>query len=144
MSEVLLALDVGDARIGVARAEDGMAMAFGRGVVVRSRDDADVAEVKRRAEEEGARRVVVGLPLHSKGGDTATAERVRAFARRLEAAGLEVVFQDERFSTQLAEQQVRAGVARRGKRRDKGRVDEASAILILETYLRRTAGDVGA
>lgn len=137
MSEVILALDVGDARIGVARGDADLAMAFGRGAIRRTGTPADVDEVARLAREEGAARVVVGLPADSRGGDSRQAERIRVFARALEAAGLEVVLEDERYTTRLAERQVRGSGLPQGKRRDKGRVDEASAVLILESHLQR-------
>lgn len=139
MAEVLLALDVGEARIGVARADTDLAMAFGRGVIRRTGGARDVAAVAETVRAEGAARVVVGLPTRSDGRPSKQAERVRAFAGALERAGLEVVLEDERFTTQLAERQVRGSGLPLGKRRDKGRVDEASAVAILETHLRRRA-----
>lgn len=141
MAEVLLGLDVGEARIGVAVAEVGRPFAFGRGVIEARDSDQAVADVVRRAEQEGAGTVVVGLPKRSDGTDSRQTRRVRAFARALEAAGLRVVLEDERFTTQLAARQVRGAGLPRGKRQEKGRLDEASARLILETYLeRRSAG----
>lgn len=133
---VVLALDVGQARIGVARGEEGSPFAFGRGALRRGRQAEDVAAVARLAREEGAARIVVGLPRRTDGKDSKQTQRVRAFARALEAAGLEVVFEDERFTTQLAGRQLAGGPLPRGKRQEKGRLDEASAVLILESYLQ--------
>lgn len=141
MGEVLLGLDVGDARIGAAVGEVGHAFVFGRGAIDASDPDAAVRAVRELAEKEGANRVVVGLPRRTGGGESRQAERVRAFARRLEDAGLDVVFEDERFTSQLAQRQVRAAGLPRGKRQQKGRVDEAAARLILESYLSKAAGD---
>lgn len=141
MGEVLLGLDVGDARIGAAVGEVGHAFVFGRGAIDASDPDAAVRAVRELAEKEGANRVVVGLPRRTGGGESRQAERVRAFARRLEDAGLDVVFEDERFTSQLAQRQVRAAGLPRGKRQQKGRVDEAAARLILESYLSKADGD---
>ncbi len=137
VAETVLGLDVGDARIGVARAEVGMRLAFGRGAIRRSRQTQDVAEVRRLALDEGAARIVVGLPTRTDGRDSKQTQRVRAFARALSDAGLTVEFEDERFTTRIAERQLAGGPLPAGKRRDKGRVDEASAILILESWLGR-------
>jgi putative Holliday junction resolvase len=137
MGEVVLGLDVGDARIGVARGEVGSRLAFGRGAIRRGRQADDVAEVARRAREEGATRVVVGLPTRTDGRDSKQTQRVRAFARALEAAELPVSFEDERFTTRIAERRIAGGPLPAGKRRDKSRVDEASAVLILESWLER-------
>lgn len=135
--EVVLALDVGQARIGVARGEEGSSFAFGRGAIRRTRQAQDVEAVAAVAREEGAARVVVGLPRRTDGADSVQTQRVRAFARALVEAGLEVVFEDERFTTQLAGRQLAGGPLPRGKRQEKGRLDEASAVLILESYLAR-------
>lgn len=137
MAEVVLGLDVGEARIGAAVGEVGRTFVFGRGVIDATPREQAVAEVRALAASEGADRVVVGLPRRTDGAESAQSERVRAFAEALEAAGLQVVFEDERFTTQLAAQQVRAAGLPRGKRQEKGRLDEASARLILESYLAR-------
>lgn len=139
--EVLLALDVGEARIGVARGETDSPLVFGRGAIRRRRPAEDVAEVARLAEAEGAARVVVGLPRRTDGRDSKQTQRVRAFARALREAGLDVAFEDERFTTRVAERQIALGPLSAAKRREKGRVDEASAVLILETHLARLRAD---
>lgn len=138
MDEVLLGLDVGEARIGVARGEIGSQLVFGRGAVPRRGHAETIESIVRLARAEGAARVVVGLPLRTDGADSKQTQRVRSFARALQARGLVVAFEDERFTTKLALNRMREGVASAGKRRDKGRVDEASAVAILESYLRRT------
>ncbi len=138
MAEVVLALDVGEARIGVARGEVGSRLVFGRGALRRGRQAETVAEVASLVLHEGAARVVVGLPRRSDGGDSKQTQRVRAFARALAEAGLTVVFEDERYTTQLADRRRRDGAGNHSSRRDKGRLDEAAAMLILESYLART------
>ena len=136
----LLALDVGEARIGLARGEIGGPFVFGRGALVRSgRLADDVAAVAAAAAAERAVLLVVGLPVRAQGGDSAQTQRVRAFVAALRAAGQAVELLDERFTTALAQRQVAASGLPRRKRREKGRLDEAAAIAILETYLARTA-----
>jgi len=131
----VIGLDVGDARIGVAVAEEGGTLAFGRGWIERKRLEDDVARVLELARREGAARVVVGLPRRTGGEEGAQAAKTRRFARALEAAGLEVRFVDERFTTRVAAR--RTAHLPRKKRQEKGRLDEAAAVAILETYLER-------
>ncbi len=138
MAEAVIALDVGEARIGVARGELGSSFAFGRGYIVRSNLTNDVAAVRARLVAENASRVVVGLPRRSDGGDSAQTRAVRDFAAALQAAGLTVVFEDERYTTQLAGRGLVTSGMRKKKRQEKGLLDEAAAVLILETYLRKT------
>lgn len=137
---MVLGLDVGEARIGLARGEAGLSIAFGRGHLVRRSLAEDVAAVARLAEEEGAARVVVGLPRRTDGADSEQTRRVREFARALEEAGLEVVLEDERFTTQLAGRNLRGSGLPRGRRQQKGLLDEAAAKLIVESYLSRLRG----
>lgn len=138
VAEVILALDVGQSRIGVARGEAGSSFAFGRGFVTRSKQKADVAAIQTLMTRENASLLVVGLPRRTDGKDSPQTQRVRSFARALQDAGLTVVFEDERFSTRIATEGILKSGASKKRRQDKGRVDEASAIVILESYLART------
>lgn len=137
MPAVILALDVGEARIGLARGELGSTFAFGRGFIERSGGAADVEAVVRAARAEGATRIVAGLPTRTDGKDSEQTQRVRDFIAALQRAGLTVEVEDERFTTRLATSQILGSGQKKHRRQEKGRVDEASAVLILETYLRR-------
>jgi putative Holliday junction resolvase len=134
---VVLALDVGEARIGVARGEVGAPFAFGRGFIVRQKLSLDVAAVQALAEAEGAARIVVGLPSNMRGGDSPQTIKVRAFAAALERVGLTVAFEDERLTTRLAAQGLATSGLKKKRRQEKGRLDERAAVLILESYLAR-------
>jgi putative Holliday junction resolvase len=134
----VIALDVGDARIGVARGDMGRPFAFGRGFITRTNLQADVRAVQEAATREDAGIVVVGLPKRRDGTDSPQTQKVRSFAAALEQQGLEVVFEDERFTTKLATRDIAGSGISKRKRQEKGRVDEASAVLILESYLART------
>jgi release factor glutamine methyltransferase len=130
-----IALDVGEARIGFAACDPKGRFVFGRGYYTRSKLEADVNAVKTLLEQERANLIVVGLPLRTDGADSPQTTRVRAFAAALEAAGLLVTFQDERFTTRIATQNL-MGQSKK-KRQEKGNTDEASAVAILETWLQR-------
>ncbi len=137
MAETLLGLDVGDARIGLARADGERPLAFGRGALERRGGARDVEAVVRAAEAEGATLVVVGLPLRTDGTDSEQTRRVRAFAESLTRAGLTVAFEDERFTTRVAHRRLLDAPLGRARRRERGRVDEASAVAILESFVTR-------
>lgn len=146
----VIALDVGHARIGVAAGELGSRFAFGRGAIERRGTRHDVPAVLEAAAREGAATVVVGLPLRLDGSESPQTQRVRAFAEALAAAaagrGLAVVLEDERLTTRIAQRQVGGSALPRTRRQEKGRLDEAAAVLILESYLERTlasGGDAG-
>lgn len=137
---VALALDVGDARIGLAVGEVGSSFAFGRGAIERRGTQSDVLAVLEAAERERATLLVVGLPLLMDGGESHQTARVRDFAAALATRapeGVRVEFEDERLTTKMAERQVARSALPRSKRQEKGRLDEAAAVLILESYLLR-------
>ena len=133
----LIALDVGEARIGVAAGRVGSSFAFGRGYIVRQGLHKDVAAVRELAGQEGAARVVVGLPSRLRGGDSPQTQKVRAFAAELTKAGLTVAFEDERLTTKLASQNLLSSGLKKKRRQEKGRLDEGAAVLILESYLAK-------
>jgi putative holliday junction resolvase len=137
--EIVLALDVGEARIGVARGEVGSPFAFGRGTLPGGDDAATLSRLRELVAVERAGRLIVGLPLRTDGRDSAQTTRVRTLAARLDAVGVPVELVDERFTTQAAQRALRGSGLPRGKRRQKGRLDEASAVLILEAWLARHA-----
>ena len=136
MKQVILALDVGDARIGLARGETGSSFAFGRGFITRTKLGEDIRALKNLMLEENADLLVLGLPKSKDGSDSPQTQKVRAFAKELEKADVMVVLEDERFTTRLASQRLQT--LPKHKRQEKGRLDEAAAVLILESYLAKT------
>jgi putative holliday junction resolvase len=101
----------------------------------------DIAAIKAQMTKEQAQTVVVGLPLKTDGSYSGQTQRVRAFAKDLERAGIQVELQDERFSTKLAQSQLLVTSNKRD-RLEKGLLDAQSAVLILETYLARQAATI--
>ena len=95
--------------------------------------------------QEGASSLVVGLPRRSDGTDSKQTAKVRSFVRELEKRGFEVFLEDERFTTRIATQGITQSGISKTKRQSKGRVDEASAVLILESFLAKLSskGEVG-
>lgn len=139
----ILALDFGQARIGVAVGALGSSFAFGRGVIQRGKQAEDVHAVRAMMRQEGAELVVLGLPIAMQGGQSKQSQRVQAFARALNAAGIPTDFEDERFTSMLAQQHILASGIAKKQRQDKGRVDEGAARLILESYVARQSAHDG-
>src|SRR5258708_12375021 len=101
----LMALDVGEARIGVAVSDATGFLASPYTTLHVSRDEAQTwAAIRRLIDETGAEVLVVGLPISLDGEIHAQARRVQAFAERLkEQIAIPLTFWDERFSTVEAE-----------------------------------------
>ena len=135
----ILALDVGDRRIGAALSDPLGIAATPLPAIDRARVTDAAAAVIALAREREAGAIAVGLPLTLAGDVGHQAAKVRAFVRDLSSrADLPIVTLDERFSTQEAERLLRAG-GRPARSRDRGALDSAAAAVILQAYLDANA-----
>lgn len=135
-NDTILALDVGERRIGVASAH---AVARFPGPLKTIDMSANtVATVQQLVQEQAAGLIVVGLPRNLSGLDTDQTRYVRAFAAQLEAAGLKTAWQDEALTSKKAEQELQS----RGKPYARGDIDALAATYILEDYLRDHPGEL--
>lgn len=131
---MILALDVGEKRIGVALSDESELLASPRGVIQRRSTAQALEAVARAVEETSAGLVVVGLPISFDGQLHAQARRIQGFAGRLRARlRVPVVFADETLSSVRAEEQLRAAGVRPERIRE--RLDAAAAAVILQEYL---------
>ncbi|MFH8249841.1 Holliday junction resolvase RuvX [Microbacterium sp. B2969] len=129
---VRLGIDVGKARVGVARCDpDGM---LATPVETVTRDDASITRVVELAREHEAVELVVGLPISLSGADTPSTADAREFAAALAgASGLPVRLVDERLSTVSAHSALRgSGKTQRQSRRI---VDQVAAVVLLQQAL---------
>lgn len=133
---VILSVDYGDARTGIAVCDKLEFMASPVTVIHERENDRLVARIAEIAKEKRAEKIVLGLPKNMDGSEGFRAEACRAFGAVLsEAANLPVDFQDERLTTVSAHQMLNATDTRGKKRKDL--VDAVSAVIILEDYLRK-------
>ena len=141
----LLALDVGQKRIGLAKT-DGL----GIGVwpiktLWREELKQDLEKIFNLIEDDAIQKIIIGLPLNQNGSDSTQTQKVRAFANQLKKflhqkqKIIPVEFWDERLSSWEAEQNfVEAGI--KIKKR-KELVDAEAACLILRDYLSEKMND---
>ena len=139
-----LALDVGDARIGVALSDESGMFAHPHSTVTRS-GKKTAAEIAALTKETAVSGIVVGVPFELDGTFGEQAEKVDVFVAQLqkellkddELAKVDIHFIDERLTTSLAERIV---VGTKLKNADKrAALDRVSASLILETFLSQQA-----
>ena len=136
---VRIGVDVGKARIGVARCDPHAMLATPVRTVPRG--DGDLAAIADLAAELDAIEVVVGLPLSLSGDTTASTDDAVGFAGRLAAkVTVPVRLVDERLSTVTAQQALRA--AGRNSRASRSVIDQVAAVIILQYALdfERSAG----
>lgn len=132
----LLCLDVGEKRIGVARASAQARLAEPYAALVH--DEAIYRQIARIVDEQQVNRLVVGLPRNLNGQDTMQTEYVRRFANQLknELRTLNIEFQDEADTSRKAEAELMA----RKKAYEKGDIDALAATYILQDYLEQHPG----
>ena len=132
----VLALDVGDSRVGLAISDPTGLLASPLGHV--ERGPTDVQDIIQTAQENEAVAIVVGMPLTLAGESRAQAGKVRQFIRELmSATDIPVDTVDERLSTVQAQRMLTDSDRGQGRRsnRDRGRIDSSAAAVILQAYL---------
>jgi putative Holliday junction resolvase len=130
----ILALDVGQKRIGLAVSDPLGLTAQGLGVLKRKNWDKDLARLQEIASPYQVQEILVGLPRHMDGRLGEQAEEILTLAQALgEALGAKVATWDERLSTVEAERLLITADLSRKRRRQV--VDQVAATLILQAYL---------
>ena len=126
---VRLGIDVGRARIGVARCDpDGM-LAVPVETVPRSESSVD--RLAALATEYEPLEFVVGLPVNLRGDDTASTVDAREFAASIQArTGVAVRLVDERLSTVTANAALRS--SGRTQKNSRSIVDQIAAVVLLQ------------
>ena len=133
MNERIVALDIGDVRIGVAVSDPSRTIASPVEVVTRVGWGPDARKIKAICDRFETAQVLSGLPLNMDGSEGFQAKKVRDLCAQLEKAGLTVFFQDERLSTVTAEDALLEGSLSRAERKTK--VDKVAAAVFLQQWL---------
>jgi len=130
----ILALDIGEKRIGVAVCDDTGTLARPLTTIIRASKREDFERIARLTVEQRAARVIAGYPRSLSGMEGPQAQRVRRYVEALAAAlPLPVEMWDEQYTTVEAIERLRESNRRR--LRDKGQLDAAAAAVILQDYL---------
>jgi putative Holliday junction resolvase len=134
----MLALDMGEKRIGVALCDETQTLAWPLLTLKRASKKEDFARLAALCHEHAIEKVIVGLPKTLRGEDGPQAQRVRRYAADLQAAlNLPIEFWDERYSSVDARERLAASSR---KSRAKGDIDSAAATIILQEYLNAMTG----
>ncbi len=133
----VLGVDLGERRVGVAVSDPTGSIAQPLPTLRRRAGKRmPLATLRDLAEQYEVQGIVVGLPLAPSGDDTEWTRTVRQAASDLERrSGVPVHLVDERFTSKAAERAVRGLGLPKNKREEKGRVDAAAAVLILQSWL---------
>lgn len=131
---VIVGIDFGDARTGIAVCDKYEMMASEAGCIAADSYKKALEAVGERVRELRAELIVVGNPVNMDGSSGWRSDKCKAFARELsELTGIPAEMYDERLTTVSAHKILSENNVR-GKKR-KATVDALSARLILEDYM---------
>jgi len=131
-----LAVDPGTKRVGIALSDPTGTIAQALTTIAAVPVESLAARLADIASEQGAGRVVVGLPRRMDGSYGPEAKAARELADGIrKASGLPVELVDERLTTVAAERSLLEGGVRRAKRRES--IDRVAATMLLQSHLDR-------
>lgn len=128
-----LGVDLGSRRIGVAICDSKGTVATPYATLHRTSDENDARALAEIAGLEGAKTVVLGLPLTLEGLKGDAAMVTEAFAEKLKDAGVRVKLLDERLTTAEADKKMKDRGMKGRQRRVV--VDKMAATVLLQSFL---------
>ena len=129
----VMALDIGTKRIGIALSDYLQVIATPHSTISRTPEENALNQINLIAKENRVQKIVVGIPINMDGSYGSQAEDCKSFAGKIN--GFEIVFEDERLTSEQAEENLRE--RKIDFRKNKSLVDIESACIILEQYLRK-------
>ncbi|MDD6379604.1 MAG: Holliday junction resolvase RuvX [Prevotella sp.] len=132
----ILSIDYGKKRTGLAVTDPLKIIANGL-TTVQTSELFDY--LKSYISSESVEEIVIGRPTQPNGQPSENLGRVEQFVNRWKKAfpGVPIVYYDERFTSVIAHQaMITGGVGKKRRREDKGLVDEISATIILQDYMK--------
>lgn len=132
----IIGLDYGTKRVGIAETDDLKIIASPL-ITVHSKDL--IQFIKDYIIKYDVESIVIGYPKNLDATDTDATKLVNDFVKHLKKKipALNIIMEDERFTSKMASQAMIAGGIKKSKRREKGNLDKVSAALILQSYLTR-------
>lgn len=130
----LLAVDYGTKRTGLAVTDPLQIIATALETVP---THTLMAYIEKYVAENVVDEIVVGMPRQMNGQPSESFVHIKPFVKKLQEKfpSIGVVYQDERFTSVLAQRAIREAGASRTRRQDKALVDRVSATIILQSYL---------
>jgi putative Holliday junction resolvase len=129
-----MGLDIGDKRIGVALSDPEDILATPLTAILRDDDQTAIDKIIELVGTNEVNRIIIGLPYSLSGAQSSQTINTMQFVEKIkDALSIEIVLEDERFSTSVAQRLL--SQSGKKKRKDKGTIDAAAAAYILQGYL---------
>ena len=131
---IIMSVDLGKARTGIALSDNSESFAFPKTVITEYNSEKLVDKICNLANELAADLIVVGNPKNMDGSEGWRALECKELAEKIgNKSGKEIVLWDERCTTVSAHAALNTTNTRGKKRKDV--VDAVAAVIILEDYL---------
>ena len=131
---IIMSVDLGKARTGIALSDSGESFAFPKTVITEYNTEKLVKKIAALSGEYGAELIVVGYPKNMDGTAGSRAQECKEIAERIaKESGKETVLWDERCTTVSAHTALNYTDTRGKKRKEV--IDAVAAVIILEDYL---------
>ena len=135
-----LGVDIGTKRIGISITDETNTVARPLTTIERSDIETEATKLTRLIEEFEIEVIVAGMPVDLKGEKGVAAQNMEEYLVTLEKIiSVPIVRYDERLTTKIAEDFLRASGLK--KKRRKKIIDEAAATIILQNYLEHDKKD---
>lgn len=139
LNKTILAVDYGRVAIGLALFCPGVhpfPLTHGR-IVVKNQENV-LSELKKIIQDDSVDYIVIGLPRHADGKDSAMTVEVEHFAQKIKhAMKIPIYFQDETYSTEEAKRRMENSPQFNFKV-DVKKIDAVAAQIILEDFIRNS------
>ena len=131
----IMALDLGDSRIGIAMSDGMGIIANGYETYNRQKNDSDYTYICNLAKQNNVGEIVIGLPINMDGSEGERVVSAREFGAKIAQMlpNIPIKYMDERLTTVSAERVLLEADISREKR--KKVIDKIAATIILQAYL---------
>jgi putative Holliday junction resolvase len=131
-----LGIDYGEKRVGLAITDPTRIIAQSLTVIENRSTKYLISEIKKILQEREISKIIVGLPLTLQGRDSKKTTEVREFVQKLaREVEIDIIFEDERFTTKIVHSRLRELGKKPSRLREK--VDQHAAETILQLYIDR-------
>jgi len=130
----LLGIDYGENKVGIAVSDEDKKYAFSRQSLINLSEPELLQNLSLLCKKEDVAKIIIGLPLDQEGNIGRQAAKTKRFGEVLaDFCKIPVEYEDERFSTAMAEQMFKQ--AGKKTKNTKSIIDQQAAQIILQTYL---------
>ncbi len=134
MKQRILALDIGEVRVGVAISDQLLMLAHPYKTIHWKNRNDFIHQLKKIIQSEMVGHLVVGIPYTMRGTHSRQTDKVlELFDVLSQELDIPIIKMDERLTTMLAHRQLQAGGKKASRNRDI--IDQVAAVNILQSYL---------